>query len=896
MNSKRLVFSLLICLLAGTSIFAQSSKLKRARGFMDKLNYVGAIELYNQILEKNDNAEAKINLAECYLKINDPVNAEYWYGQVVRLPEAEPIHRLYYGQMLQRNGKCDLAKEWYEKYVEEVPDDLRGQYLVKACDYEDELMTKNAGIYEITHLDINSNLDDFSPAFYGESLIFSSERDKGSAVKREHCWTGNPFLEMYTVDLNSEDTEEGCKTYAPSKPQKFSNDLNSKFHDAAVSFSDDESEIFFTRNNFLNGKTGKSDDGIVKLKVYSAKSSGDGKFSDIEGLPFNSDEYSVAHPTVTPDGNRLFFSSDMPGGYGGMDLYYSEKENGRWGPPSNMGPSVNTEGNEIFPYYQKDGRMYFSSDGQIGIGGLDIYYMDDKGNDEWGMIENMGYPVNTISDDFGIIFNDEGNSGFLSSDRDGGTGRDDIYSFCKTASPVEILVFDAETEEPIEGASVVNDCTGNTLTTGADGKVIVDMKMNECCNFAASMEEYLDNAQEGCTTDIALGERVFVEIPLSKAAQFELEGVVFDANTDLPLEGATVMLKNKCEGEDPEPVVTDATGRYYFKLDKDCCYDVSATKEGYFGSPVNDQCTTDLEEATTLQANLNLMPTTANAITDGTDPNGGNPTSTNRPGTDPTYPGADPLNPTGTGTTTTTTYPSTGDPIVSTGGPCDIYKDTSRGLYIDKATGEPFTGDCGGVTYKGGVAGGSTYTTNYTDPGSTTGGTSTTYFNKETGETSTTFEPGPTNYADNSVGYLLHIYYDFDQSYVRKESEEELNKLCSMMNANPDLVIEIASHTDSRGSDAYNNRLSQRRAESVVRWLTSTCGIAQERLVSRGYGEGKNVNNCSNNVPCSEQEHQLNRRTEFRVIGCLSCYDKPETKISQPKSNPRVDPCEGCPF
>ena len=132
---KRLTFTLMVFAIASSGLFAQ--KMNKAQRAMDALNYIEAISLYNQVLEKNDNAEAKVNIAECYRKVGDSENAEYWYGQVVRTPEAEPVHKLFYGQMLQRNGKCDLAKEWYENYVEDVPDDLRGQYLVKACDYED---------------------------------------------------------------------------------------------------------------------------------------------------------------------------------------------------------------------------------------------------------------------------------------------------------------------------------------------------------------------------------------------------------------------------------------------------------------------------------------------------------------------------------------------------------------------------------------------------------------------------------------------------------------------------------------------------------------------------------------------------------------------------------------
>lgn len=272
---------LVLLLLAGFAVglSAQSGKLKRAKRLMENLAYHEAIQLYNQVLEKEDNAEAKINIAEAYRKVNDPENAEYWYGQVVRLPEAQEIHNLYYGQMLQRNGKCDLAQEWYQKYTEAVPDDERGKLLSRACDYEDELMTKNAGIYVINHLDINSNLDDMSPAMYNGGLLFASDRERGYAIDRKTAWTGNPFLSLYFVEAREtgkRDTTSMCN-FVYSRPEKFTKEINTKYNDAAVSLSDNEDEIFFTRNNFLEGKTSKSDDNIVKLKVFYAAAEGEGK-------------------------------------------------------------------------------------------------------------------------------------------------------------------------------------------------------------------------------------------------------------------------------------------------------------------------------------------------------------------------------------------------------------------------------------------------------------------------------------------------------------------------------------------------------------------------------------------------------------------------------------------
>lgn len=802
-----------------SGLFAQ--KIKQAQKAMDQLNYQKAITLLNQVLEKNDNGEAKIMLAEAYRKVSNSEDGEYWYGQVVRLPEAEPIHKLYYGQMLQRNGKCDLAKEWYEQYVQDVPDDLRGQYLVKACDYEDELMTKNAGVFTVKQLPFNSNVDDFSPTIFGDEIIFATERDKGGAIKRTHTWTGNPFLELYTVSAKAE--EDDCGNYTFGSPKKFSNDINGKLHEAAVAFSKDGKEIYFTRNNIIKNKVQKSDEGIVNLKIFFAEMKGEKGWGELQSLPFNSDEYSVAHPTLTPDGNTLYFSSNMPGGFGGMDLYKSEKESGNWGPPLNLGPGVNTEGNEIFPNYEHSGRLYFSSDGQIGLGGLDIYFMEDKGEGEWGEIENMGYPINTISDDFGVVFNEEGVCGFFSSDRDGGSGADDIYSFVKDASPVEIFVFDAATKEPIEGATVVNECTGLEMTTDVEGRVTIDQKMGECCNFKASAETYLDNAKEGCTKDIKRGEKVLVEIPMEKELQFEIEGVVFDENTGLPLEGATVTLMNDCD-QDEQTYTTDALGTYSFKLDKDCCYTVKGSKEGYIAATVGDQCTRGETKSLTLQANLNLQPTTV---------------------TDP--------------------IASTDNTSIKPGNPYQ----NDDGIWIDPITGEPADGPYSTNTFKNGVP-------------------------DDSVTSAPTFEVSPaTPNEGDPMAYLLHIYYDFDQSYLRDEAEPQLTALKEMLENNPEFVVEIGSHTDSRGSHYYNRGLSQRRADSVVRWLVDN-GIDRERLVAVGYGEDRNVNDCKNNIPCSEREHQLNRRTEFRILGNIGDYDVRE--VSRPKDDPRVDECIGCPF
>ncbi len=855
----RTLTALVFLSLFSIGAIAQSGKLKQAQQKMDNLEYMDAIELYNQILENGDVAEAKINLAEAYRKVNDTPNSEFWYGQVVRLPESEPIHKLYYGMMLQRNGKCDIAREWYQQFVDSAPEDQRGQLLLRACDYEDELMTKSAGIYEVKEVDFNSGTDDFSPQFYKGGLVFSSERDTNPIIKRTHAWTNNNFLELYYVDMRETGTEEGCGNYVFGRPEKFSNEINTKFHDAAVAFSRNGEEIFFTRNNFLDGKKDYDDDGIMRLKVLYARSEGEGSWGELQSLPFNSNEYSVAHPTLSAEGDKLYFTSDMPGGFGGMDLYVSEKESGRWGPPTNLGPEINTEGHELFPHVDVEGKLYFSSDGHIGLGGLDIYYTSQDEGGTWKTPENMGYPINTLSDDFGVIFNVDGTCGFFSSDRDGGLGGDDVYSFKKTAIPVEVLVYDEKTDLPIEGALVVITCDGDSVLTDIEGKVTFDMKLNDCCNLKASMENYNPNESEACTKDLTLADKLEVKIPLGRTAEFEIEGIVFDGLNKLPMEGATVTIENDCGMPLAEPFITSSTGRYYFKLDKDCCYKVKATQEGYFAGIAEDVCTRGLEESETLVENLFLMPTSVTAETTlppiGTNPDGKTETE-------------------------------------------HTYLDPSTRLWMDKDTRLPADGE-----YPDGI----TYTKGARDDGFTIGGdplTEITY--DENGEIIKTDEvvintektPGDGEIempkGDRPIAFLLHIYYDFDQAYIRNEAIPELEKLLKLMQENTQYIIEIGSHTDARGSYHYNNRLSQRRADSVVKWLV-TRGVERDRLVARGYGEKVNVNDCVNNVPCSEGQHQMNRRTEFKVIGCRDC-DKSNEVISTANPNPKVDRCDSCPF
>jgi outer membrane protein OmpA-like peptidoglycan-associated protein len=823
-----------VLFLSISTLSAQSGKLDKGKRYMKELNYQGAIELFTAVLAKGDSPEAKINLAECYRKISDSENAEFLYGQVVRLPEAQPIHYLYYGEMLQRNGKCDLAKEWYAKFNTAVPEDVRGQYMSKACDYEQELKTKGVDIYNVQRATFNSEFDDFGATMYKDGIVFASERGKGIAFKREHSWTGRPFLDLYYVPFKNNGSDV---TYG--RPEKFSDDINSKYHDAMVTFDKGQETMLFTRNNYSKGKTGTDDDGVMKLKIYSVTKKGK-TWGNETTLPFNSDEYSCAHPTLSEDGTKLYFASDMPGGFGGMDIYVSEVEGGKYGPPTNLGPGINTEGHEVFPFIHKSGRLYFASDGHLGLGAMDILYVDPKDGGTWSAPENPGAPINTKDNDFAITLNDDGTTGFLASNRTGGSGRDDIYSFIKLAMPLKVYVYDAVTMEALENATVTVDSLKKTFKTGKDGKGMVEMKFNTCADFVASLEGYEMATKNGCVKDATSTDNPVLEIPLMKVFKHTVEGVVFDLSSGLPMEGAIVTMVGCDKADSTKTATTDANGRYSFELEKDCCYKLKAEKDKYLsgGFTPDTVCTKGLKENKAYLVNLNLQPTTAPAQVDTTHSivttTGDNKTGVKPPKS------------------------KKGDPKL----------DDKKGLYL--VNGKPADGVYNGVTYKKGMI--------VNDPNSTA------------------FVPSNTKYGnDSTVGYLLHIYYDFDQAFIRDESNPELNKLLKLLNDNPNYIIELSSHTDARGSNGYNNRLSQRRAEAVVRWLVSK-GVERDRLVPRGYGESIATNKCVNNVPCSEREHQMNRRTEFRVLGCKGCIDQGKEKLSQPNKNAKVDNCKGCPF
>jgi hypothetical protein len=349
---KNAIFSL--CLLLPFGLFAQKAKLKIANNLYAEMSYQKAIVAYLELLDKYDISQAKINLADSYRIIGNKSETEYWYGQVVHLPEAKPIHKLYYGLALQTSNKCELARQWFDEYARLEPNDIRAQLIAKSCESVIilDLMSSAAEYYEIKALPtpINSNAGEFGATFYKDGFVFCSARDKGGAVVNIDAVTGEGFYDNYYVAVQDRAETKMVSGYA--KPVKLEN-LNSTYHDGPLSFSPDGNTVFLTRTNMA----GKDDAGIRRTKIYYATKMKNGNWTEMKGIPCNSDEYSNMHPSISADGNTLYYVSDMKTGWGGTDIYYLRWEDGRWSAPNTM-TEINTEGNEAYPYIHPNGTLY----------------------------------------------------------------------------------------------------------------------------------------------------------------------------------------------------------------------------------------------------------------------------------------------------------------------------------------------------------------------------------------------------------------------------------------------------------------------------------------------------------------------------------------------------------
>ncbi|MEI8113824.1 MAG: OmpA family protein [Bacteroidia bacterium] len=477
----------------------------------DEFAFVDAIGLYEYAYGKDstDNYVVK-RLADANRNIGNTEEVERWLKKLIDRKVEVPEDIFNYSQALKSNGKYLLAEVWLKEYSELRPEDGRVNIQVSILEYIQFLMRDSVN-FATRNVSLNTIGSEMGPAFYKDKVVFSST-SMGAKMGANYKWNELPYLHMYSAKVN----DDGDLT----SPEPFAPKLKTAYHDGPVSFDQRKDIIYFTRNNFVKGKLSKSKTDVVNLKIFIGKLE-EGEWKLTGSFKFNSDEYSAGHPSISKDGTIMYFASDMPGGYGKSDLYFSVLSNGQWSKPFNLGPKINTEGNEFFPFISDDGVIYFASDGHGGLGGLDIYFsVPERGI--FTSIENMGYPINSAKDDFGLALDSTGVKGYFSSNRSGGKGNDDIYSLKINHIPVIIrgTVKDRDTKDVLPDAKVVViDEDGKTIrssVTRSDGQFEFEVSKGQQYIVNVNKEFYSESEKTVETNTLRPNDEVFSEIFLDQ--------------------------------------------------------------------------------------------------------------------------------------------------------------------------------------------------------------------------------------------------------------------------------------------------------------------------------------------------------------------------------------------
>ncbi|MBF8149208.1 OmpA family protein [Winogradskyella sp. F6397] len=458
---------LLLTLMSGFCLTAQNKDTKKADKQFARYEFVKAAENYNKLVE-NGKADAYVygQLAESYYNIFNTEAAERWYAKALETSDnPEMVYR--YSQMLKANGKYDESNQQMDRFATLRPSDDRATAYRKNPDYLPKILEQGKK-FNVQNAEFNSEQSDFGGTMNDGKLYITSGRNDS---RKTYGWNDQPFLDIYTISKNTDGTFQ--------EAELANNTINTRYHEGLVSFTPDNKTMYFSRESYYEKdfeKDSTSSAKISQLYLFKATKLGD-DWDMVESLAINSENYSVKNPSVSADGKTLYFASNMPGGFGEFDIYKAEiNADGTIGEPVNLGQKVNTEGQEMFPYISSNNTLYFSSTGHLGLGGLDVFYTKEI-DGKMAPIRNVGIPINSNADDFAFIIDEENDEGFVSSNRAGGKGSDDVYEFKKLQPLCDVLtiatVLDDTTREPLSGATVsLFDAEGNKVvskTTNEDG-------------------------------------------------------------------------------------------------------------------------------------------------------------------------------------------------------------------------------------------------------------------------------------------------------------------------------------------------------------------------------------------------------------------------------------------
>ncbi|WP_392419996.1 OmpA family protein [Capnocytophaga canis] len=416
----KLLFFLLLGITA--NIFAQEKELQKANDLYQNYAYVDAIKIYESIAKKGFvNQELLERLGNSYYFNADYTAALVWYEQLFANPEykLKPEYYYRYSLSLKSADRYDEADRMMVKFVELTDaNDTRAVLFQENRNYQ-EIIKDNSNRMDLYHTDINTEHSEYGAAFYGgDKVIFAASNS--SMFKQTSQWTGESFYDLYEASRDS---------ISLDKKSLFSSDINTKFNESTAVFTKDGNTVYFTRNNYVNKKVGMNSENTILLKILRATKDANGNWGNVIEMPFNSNVHSVAHPALSPDGKYLYFASDMKGTLGNSDIFRVQILKDGYGKPENLGNVINTTGRESFPFVSDDNVLYYSSNGFPGLGGLDIFAVKLYDNGTTSKPINIGRPGNSADDDFCFVIDSDKKIGFLTSNRPGGKGKDDIYSF-----------------------------------------------------------------------------------------------------------------------------------------------------------------------------------------------------------------------------------------------------------------------------------------------------------------------------------------------------------------------------------------------------------------------------------------------------------------------------------
>ncbi len=442
--------------LGNGAAYAQAG-LKKSEKEYNRWAYADAMEISEKIVKRGYvNQELLEHLGDSYYFNGRYAEAAPYYERLfTEFSDGDIASEYYYryAQSLQHTGREAEAKTYYKSFTDKAGNSTRIAEIRKSESELQKQIIANSGRYDrVENLELNTEFSDYGSHVHEGTLYFTSARDTGSLSKRVHTWTGAAFTSLYDYNL---DPEKGKQ-----KVRRIKGNVKTRFNESSAVITSDGQTMYFTGNN-VSGKARKYDaEKNTRLKLYRADLK-DGKWENVTELPFNGDDFSTAHPALSKDDRTLYFSSDRPGGYGASDLWMVSINGGGYGNPQNLGPGINTEARETFPYINSNDELYFSSDGRVGLGGLDVYAVKTYADGSFGGIQNVGAPVNSNADDFAYYIDYKTKEGFFSSNRTGGKGNDDIYSFVETralklgcAQELLITVVDSKTRNIIPDASL----------------------------------------------------------------------------------------------------------------------------------------------------------------------------------------------------------------------------------------------------------------------------------------------------------------------------------------------------------------------------------------------------------------------------------------------------------